>query len=244
MNYPVFRYVFDRYKMATKDKKGLVQLEVYFNRKRKWINTGIKLYKDQWDDKYRVINCGDSMELNSYLDSLMLKYREWTNSLIKQNEYFDFDKLSRFSDFIGNDENQSFIAFVERRIEERKDIREETRRTQRTFVNRLKRFGLISHMSDLTKENILKFDGFLHDEGLMQTTVFSNHKRMKTYIHQAMSMGLCENDPYQHLRLDRGKSKMRKFLSEDELNKIIDCDIPQDTIQRVRDLFIFLEFNL
>lgn len=192
MNYPVFRYVFDRYKMATKDKKGLVQLEVYFNRKRKWINTGIKLYKDQWDDKYRVINCGDSMELNSYLDSLMLKYREWTNSLIKQNEYFDFDKLSRFSDFIGNDENQSFISFVERRIEERKDIREETRRTQRTFVNRLKRFGLISHMSDLTKENILKFDGFLHDEGLMQTTVFSNHKRMKTYIHQAMSMGLCE----------------------------------------------------
>ena len=243
MNYPVFRYVFDRYKMATKDKKGLVQLEVYFNRKRKWINTGIKLYKDQWDDKYRVINCGDSMELNSYLDSLMLKYREWTNSLIKQNEYFDFDKLSRFSDFIGNDENQSFIAFVERRIEERKDIREETRRTQRTFVNRLKRFGLISHMSDLTKENILKFDGFLHDEGLMQTTVFSNHKRMKTYIHQAMSMGLCENDPYQHLRLDRGKSKMRKFLSEDELNKIMDCDIPQATIQRVRDLFIFQCFT-
>ena len=77
----------------------------------------------------------------------------------------------------------------------------------------------------------------------MQTTVFSNHKRMKTYIHQAMSMGLCENDPYQHLRLDRGKSKMRKFLSEDELNKIMDCDIPQDTIQRVRDLFIFQCFT-
>lgn len=51
MEYPTLRFVFDRKKVASKDKKGLVQIEVCSQRKRKWIGTGVKVYADQWDDK-------------------------------------------------------------------------------------------------------------------------------------------------------------------------------------------------
>ena len=39
--YPTTRLVFDRKHVATKEKKGLVQLEVLYLRKRKWISTGV-----------------------------------------------------------------------------------------------------------------------------------------------------------------------------------------------------------
>ena len=54
MEYPTLRFVFDRKKVATKEKKGLVQIEVCSERKRKWIGTGVKVYADQWDDKRKV----------------------------------------------------------------------------------------------------------------------------------------------------------------------------------------------
>lgn len=44
------RLVFDRYKTASKTKKGTVQLEITFMRKRKWVSTGVRLFKDQWND--------------------------------------------------------------------------------------------------------------------------------------------------------------------------------------------------
>ena len=44
MKYPSLRFVFDRKHVATKKKRGLVQLEVLSEGKRKWIGTGVKLY--------------------------------------------------------------------------------------------------------------------------------------------------------------------------------------------------------
>ena len=44
MKYPTMRFVFDRKKVATKTHKGLVQIEVLSEGKRKWIGTGVKVY--------------------------------------------------------------------------------------------------------------------------------------------------------------------------------------------------------
>lgn len=45
------RFVFDRKKTATREKKGLVQIEVLYRGRRKWMTTGIKVYSDQWTEK-------------------------------------------------------------------------------------------------------------------------------------------------------------------------------------------------
>ena len=71
MKYPTLRFVFDRKKVATKTNKGLVQIEVLSERKRKWIGTNVKLYTDQWDDRKKVIRHEDSIRINSMLDAQM-----------------------------------------------------------------------------------------------------------------------------------------------------------------------------
>ncbi len=56
MKYPTMRFVFDHKKVAPKTHKGLVQIEVLREGKRKWIGTGVKVYSDKWNDRKKIIN--------------------------------------------------------------------------------------------------------------------------------------------------------------------------------------------
>ena len=47
MNNVSVRLVFDRKHVATKKRQSSVQMEVTYQRKRKYVGTGIKLYSDQ-----------------------------------------------------------------------------------------------------------------------------------------------------------------------------------------------------
>ena len=48
MNNVSVRLVFDRKHVATKKRQSSVQMEVTYQRKRKYVGTGIKRYSDQW----------------------------------------------------------------------------------------------------------------------------------------------------------------------------------------------------
>jgi hypothetical protein len=50
-------------------KKGLVQLEILYNVKRKWISTGIKLYADQWSERLHACNSMHMLEYNDNASS-------------------------------------------------------------------------------------------------------------------------------------------------------------------------------
>lgn len=241
MRYPTLRFVFDRKKTATKKHKASVQIEVLSERKRKYIGTGVKLYSDQWDERKKVINSMQMLELNRTLDEQIRIIQDWVNELIRKREPFDFEKLERFIKFSNKSEN--FIEFIERRIEERQDITESTKKTHRTFSESLRTFERITYFSDLTKENITIYDDWLHEKGYSQPTVHNYHKRMKRYINEAIKFELIDKDPYSGLHFERGKHQIRKYLTEDELRKIIETEIPSKTVRQVRDLFVFQAYT-
>lgn len=241
MRYPTLRFVFDRKKTATKKHKASVQIEVLSERKRKYIGTGVKLYSDQWDERKKVINSMQMLELNRSLDEQIRIIQDWVNELIRKREPFDFEKLERFIKFSNKSEN--FIEFIERRIEERQDITESTKKTHRTFSESLRLFERITYFSDLTKENITIYDDWLHEKGYSQPTVHNYHKRMKRYINEAIKFELIDKDPYSGLHFERGKHQIRKYLTEDELKKIIEAEIPSKTVRQVRDLSVFQAYT-
>lgn len=241
MKYPTLRFVFDRKKTATKEHKASVQIEVLSERKRKYIGTGVKLYSDQWDERKKVVNSMQMLELNRSLDEQIRVIQDWVNDLVRKREPFDFEKLERFIKFSNKSEN--FIEFVERRIEERQDITESTKKTHRTFSESLREFGRITYFPDLTKENITIYDDWLHAKGYSQPTVHNYHKRMKRYINEALKFELIEKDPYSGLHFERGKHQIRKYLTEEELKQIIDAEIPSKTVRQVRDLFVFQAYT-
>ena len=237
MKYPTLKFVFDRKHLATKTTKGLVQIEVLSERKRKWIGTGIKLYAGQWDDRRMVINDPEMLELNSRLLEQRRQIQDWVEAMRRKGEEFEFDKLDRFLRHRLTPEN--FIKYVRNKIEERKDIRESSKKTQRKLVSSLEAFGGIVYFTDLTKKNIMAYDEWLHGKGYLQPTIHSYHKFMKIYINMAIRSEIIENSPYSTIKIDKGHTSVRKYLTIEEVRKIEKAKIDRPTIDRVRDLFIF-----
>lgn len=237
MEYPTLRFVFDRKKVATKEKKGLVQIEVCSERKRKWIGTGVKVYADQWDDKRKVSARPDSLDLNMKLDLMMSNILEYVNSLIRRKVPFDFESLDVF--LKNSSESDSFIDFIVRRTDERKDRAEGTIKHYRTLVKVLEDFGRINYFHDLTRSNITMFDDYLRSKGIKDTTVYGYHKNMKAYINEAIRFGIISENPYVGLKINRGKSDKRKYLTYEEKRRMERCRITDPSVNRVRDLFLF-----
>ena len=237
VEYPTLRFVFDRKKVATKEKKGLVQIEVCSERKRKWIGTGVKVYADQWDDKRKVTARPDSLDLNMKLDLMMSNILEYVNSLIRRKVPFDFESLDVF--LKNSSESDSFIDFIVRRTDERKDRAEGTIKHYRTLVKVLEDFGRINYFHDLTRSNITMFDDYLRSKGIKDTTVYGYHKNMKAYINEAIRFGIISENPYVGLKINRGKSDKRKYLTYEEMRRMERCRITDPSVNRVRDLFLF-----
>ena len=233
MEYPTLRFVFDR----KKEKRGLVQIEVCAERKRKWIGTGVKVYADQWDDKRKVSARPDSLDLNMKLDLMMSNILEYVNSLIRRKVPFDFESLDVF--LKNSSESDSFIDFIVRRTDERKDRAEGTIKHYRTLVKVLEDFGRINYFHDLTRSNITMFDDYLRSKGIKDTTVYGYHKNMKAYINEAIRFGIISENPYVGLKINRGKSDKRKYLTYEEMRRMERCRITDPSVNRVRDLFLF-----
>ena len=237
MKYPTARFVFDRKHTASKTTKGTVQIEITFERKRKWLTTGVRLYSDQWSEKTKVRNTVQSLDLNERLDAQMQNINEFINSLIKKKEEFSFDKLEHFLKY--SQHKESFIDFVRRRVSERTDLTKGTLNTHASLINSLEEFGRIIYFTDITTANIMYYDDFLHRKYTKQTTVHGYHKRLKRYINEAMKYELLNENPYNKLKFDRGKSEGIKYLTLEQITQIQRLKISSVSIERVRDLFIF-----
>lgn len=241
MKYPTARFVFDRKHTASKTTKGTVQIEILFERKRKWISTGVRLYSDQWNDKAKVKNTVQSVDLNERLDAQMQNINEFINTLIKSKEAFSFDKLEHFLKY--SQQKESFLDFIKRRVSERTDLRKGTLNTHSSLINSLEEFGRIVYFSDITTANIMYYDDFLHKKYSKQTTIHGYHKRLKRYINEAIRYELLKDNPYNKLKFDRGKSEGIKYLTIEQINQIRSLEIASESIDKVRDLFIFQCFT-
>lgn len=241
MKYPVLRFVFDRKHTASKTTKGTVQIEILFERKRKWLSTGVRLYSDQWSEKTKVKNTVQSLDLNERLDTQMRNINEFINGLVKNKEPFSFDKLEHFLKY--SQTKESFIDFIKRRVSERTDLRRGTLNTHASLITSLEEFGRIVYFTDITTANIMHYDNFLHGKYNKQTTIHGYHKRLKRYINEAIKYDLLKDSPYNKLKFERGKSEGIKYLTLEQIKRIQSLKTASESIERVRDLFIFQCFT-
>lgn len=237
MKIPTTKFVFDRKHQASKNKKAPVMIEVYFNRKRKYIGTGVKLYIDQWDDRRLVKNTMDTIVLNERINTVRNRIDGWITSLVERGQSFEWEKLESFLRQSDADE-MKFIDFVEELIETRTDILLSTKRNHRKVIKAVGEFGRIVYFSDLTRANILAFDDFIKRRGVKQTTIFSYHKELKAYINEAIRREMIDKNPYDAIRIKRGESEDGRFLNIDEINAIKDAVLPTNSLIRARDLFL------
>ena len=237
MKNPIIRLVFDHKKVATKTKEGLVQVQVYFNRERKYFSTGVRCYADQWSDKYHVRNRMDAVQLNEQIELVMKRAIDTSNEVIRTSGGFSWDK---FTELMKLDvaKADSFIDFIADRIGKRGN-RESTQRQHWVFWQSLNDFKLIQTFNDINLININKYEDWLRQKEIVQTTIYAYMKRFKIYVTEAVKFGLLEKNPFDGVHYDKGKPKGRKYLTESELKSLKNVEL-DSTLDKVRDVFLFM----
>ena len=232
--YPNLRFLFDRLNKASKTTPATLYIELLYMGKRRYINTGVKLYKGEWL-KNKVVGRLDSVELNKKIELLYSKINKWIVSLQEKDEEFTFQK---FSNFIEYKETPSFVEFMRKRINER-TLTDSTKKQHLVCLRKIEDFKKIDRFSDLTILNIVLFDDYLRKTLNHQPTIHGYHKRLKTYIKDAIQRGYVKDDPYLLFKVQRGSSTIRRYLTHEELNIIENTIIADSSISKVRDLFVF-----
>lgn len=248
LSYPISRFVFDRKKISSEKRKGLIQIEVRYEKKRKWISTGIKVFKDQWHDKRYIVNSLDSDELNERLFLCKEKIDSYFNSLMEKGITFSWDDFDIFLKRMDTStSSETFIDYVARRIEERNDIKPSTKANHRKLLTSLDEFGKILYFSDLTKSNVADYYNFLLGkeviiQGKVQklklTTTSSYIKFLKVYINDAIQHDKLDKNPCNGLKVKRGSAENGRWLSLEELSRIENIENIPSSLKIIRDLFL------
>lgn len=232
------RLVFDRKHVATKKHQSSVQLEVTYERKRKFIGTGIKLYVDQWSKDSKVKNHPQSALYNQQLSDIVADIYDFAYQLSLHKKEFSFEKLDEHLGKSGKDTACSFLHFMRKRILER-PIAETTRKKHWYILKALEEFGKIKSFSDICYQTVMEWDEFAKKRCKRQSSVYNYHKVLKIFVREAYASQLITADPYQTIKLDHGTSESRKFLTKEELQRIEDGVFEDKCLERVRDMFLF-----
>lgn len=238
MNNVSVRLIFDRKHVATKKHQASVQMEVTFQRKRKYITTGIRLYADQWGKDLKVKNHPQSMLFNQQLNDMVANIYDFAHQLSLQKQTFSFEKLDGYLNGCGVNTTDSFLHFMRKRIIER-PISESTRKKQWYILKALENFGKIKSFSDICYQNIMAWDEFAKKRCKCQSSVYNYHKVLKIFVREAYASQLIQTDPYRTFKLDHGVSENRKFLTKEELKKIENISLDDKCLERVKDMFLF-----
>lgn len=244
MNHVQIRVLFDRKHEATLKKAALVQLEVTFNRKRKFISTHIKLFKNQFKNG-RICGRTDAETLNEKLNFQICEIEKLVQKFNSQELAFNLEALDALENNCVADID--FLTFLEQRIEDRY-IAESTKKQHRKVLNFLKNeYKLIKNFYDLTPVKLQHMDEYLHKRNIgtkehpvfmMQTSIYVYHKTLKHYINEAILHGYMEKSPYNNLKFERGQNAERTVLTMEEINMICNYESTSVLNCKVRDLFI------
>lgn len=248
---------FDHRARTMKGKPGPVEVRITKDGKSYYVNTGVRVLRDEWDG-YFVINRYDSDELNERLLMLRKKVEGAVNGQLASGGAIDMkevrDAVFRAVEWSkGNGEE--FLEWCEGQIGQL-NIRESSRKHYATLMMRLKEFGGIKSWEDLTVENIYQWDAFLRQldkrpttpwmkpsgEKVSIGTVYNYHKWLKALLYRAERFGLLEHNPYAklHGEFPRGDKQSVEYLTEDEMERIVKCRPLRGSRYAVaRDLFVF-----
>lgn len=235
--YPTTRVIFDRRKVATPKKEGTVEIEIYYEKKRKWLSTGVKVLPKNWHPDKRVISRVDSQDLNIRIENVEKAIINHIRKLMIDEKLFTWSGLE--SSFKTKKEDSSFIKFIELSLQNKNGIAPNTRKNHRNLLGRLKDFKLIQDFKDLTKENVTSFNEWMHSKGYKQASISTFHKILKVYIFEAIQRDIISQNPYTGFKIDRGKSDIRRFLNEEELTSIENAKTSTRSLEKVKDLFLF-----
>lgn len=237
------RVLFDRKGQATQKKAALVQLEVRYNKERKFIGTGVKVYKGQFKNG-RIVGRADAEALNDKINALYKYVHDIYNESLSKRIPF---KLSMLNDGKVYESKTPFLDWCRKRTEEKR-CSTSTKRQNNLFCNLLELFDRILAFDDITLPNIHRFDDWLKShqgqktgKPLTDNSIKAYHSRMRAFLSEAVSFGLIKENPYNQFKCGRCQTMPRMYLTMEDLDILRAWEPPKsrdNSRRKALDLFL------
>ena len=203
------------------------------DRKPYYINTGIKVRKSEWKMGI-IVNRPDSDTLQQRLNLIYKRIEDELNADISVGKSIDVREIRRRAWTFDEDTSSSLLDWIDEQIP-LLNVREVTKKHYVTLMARLREYDGIRRWSDLTAENICKWDAWLHEltrpqseaerlakkekESIGDGSVWNYHKCFKAMLNRAVLFDRITQNPYDRLRgqFKRGDRERVDFLTDEEM---------------------------
>jgi integrase len=242
--YPQINLVFDRRKTATPTVKSSVDVRICYDYKQKFISTGVKLNSTQWKNG-KIINCPDIIQVSQILNKMLTDIRQIIYDMMNEG-HIDLSAISYRLKALYADKI-SFIDFCKQRTEIRKyGKKKDTQERYDRFLKKFQEYGKIIEFKDINDTAIIKYDKYLIGQGMLPYSKWNNyHRFLNSFCIDAKEEGYITRNPYKWVNIEKDKSDggLDKYLTPEEFRIIKKAKMPTESLERVRDLFVFQTYT-
>lgn len=237
---PQITFIYNRYKTASSTKPAIVEMRITYNYKQKYISTGIMLYPHQWK-KGIITNVPDAVQLSKILDKMLNDVRQILYDMMNEGKIDIFSIPEKLAQM--NHPKISFIEFCNQRSIIRKyGKKQDSQERYNRFIKLFSAWGKIVEFDDITDKNIIDYDKYLESTGMKSYSKWNNyHRFLNSFILDAIDEGYLKRNPYKWININKSKQTkgIERCLSPEEFRKIKTTKLSTESLERVRDLFIF-----
>lgn len=217
---------------------GYIYLQKIHNRTKNYKSLGLpKIHEKYWNESTQRVRERKEVDYELYNTSIEKELKKLTS---KNGNWL-----------INREGHKSFIRFFENYLNsEEMRLSHGTRIKYHSVLSKLKLHIQSIGLNDLTFDRlnldyIKKFKSFCELEGLTTNTTIHYLKIIRVIIRKSQKTEgfYFVEDPFINYQFPKVQKKMKEFLSEKELQKIIKKKITDPRIQKVRNLFLFQLFS-
>lgn len=247
---PTIKFVFDRQNRACNTKMGSIELRITFNRKQKFVATGVKCFPGQWDATHECIKSLNSQEDNANLLRIRKKALKIIGAMA-DSDNIDINAIPALLKQKSVD--MTFEDYIYQRMT-KKPVSDYTKKAYHVFYSRFVEWGRMRFFSDISEKGIRDWDEWLHKvtwtvkdkygndvkKSYSAASIGSMHKNLKAFINDAKVDGYVKENPYvsKRIKIDKGGTRIDQFLTKEEVDRIIAAEMPTNSLKEARDLFL------
>ena len=243
------RFIFNRVnRKITDNEKALLQLQVYFGRRKSIYKKLFHLSRSQWDDKNKQVTAAapNHLYLNNRLNILRKKYYDLCLELDNRSEMLTPEVFKSWYDreilLLPDSARPATInIFIDREKDKILSVGNVTRSHYSNTLKLLNEFNPAIKFKDLNYSLVSDWNNFLILKGYKINTIFKHHKVLKTFINLAIKKGNFSYDqyPYRNYRV-KTEATSRVDLDFIELERLENLSYPNNpSLQESLDMFLF-----
>lgn len=224
------------WKKAKADGTRHIKIYIGKDRKKDYYPLNTYVYTDKIGNDY--MNWIDGRIANAI--EINIKIREALDRFQHLHLTNPGASISEIKNLYDKKDHLDFYSFYEDQFElKKKKISPGTAKSYGQLFGSLRAFSPKLGFEKINYEFLSRYEGFLKESGLQQTTVYRRMKTLKMYVNEAFRMGKIKTNPFHTYKLKDGKAN-RTFLDKSSLEKIINPKKELNIYESIaRDKFLF-----